>query len=76
MPSLRNNPVYQRLRFFLHLRQVVRALEGLGVDLVHILGAGRAGREPGVLRDNLQAANRSAIAGSLGEFGRDLFAGQ
>ena len=40
-----------------------RPLERLGVDLVDVLGAGRAGGEPAVLGDHLEAADRRAVAG-------------
>ena len=52
------------------------ALERLGVDLVDVLGAGRAGREPGRLGGDLEPADLRAVAGRLGEPGGDLLAGQ
>ena len=55
----------------LHLGEVLGALERLGVDLVDVLGAGRAGGEPRALGGHLEAADRRAVAGRLGQLGRD-----
>ena len=74
--SLGDNPVHQRLGLRLHLLQVIGALEGLRVDLVDVLGAGRAGGEPGVLRDHLQPADGRSVAGRLGQLGGDGLPGQ
>ncbi len=43
--------------------------ETLRVDLVHVLGAGRARREPGVLGDDLDPADRRSVPGSMGQRG-------
>ncbi len=43
--------------------QVIDALEALGVDLVDVLGAGRARGEPAVLGHDLQPADRRPVAG-------------
>src|SRR5262249_5131547 len=51
------------MRFAKDRVQMLLALKALGVDLVDILGAGRAGGKPAVRRDDLQSANRGAIAG-------------
>ena len=55
----------------LHLGQVLRAAEALGVDLVDVLGARRAGGEPAVLGGDLQPADRRAVARRLGQLGGD-----
>src|SRR4051795_2741017 len=57
-------------------RQVLRALEALGVDLVDVLRAGRARGEPAALGDDLEAADRRAVAGRLREPLRDRVARQ
>ena len=46
------------LRLVLNAAQVLFAADALGVHLVHVLGAGRAGGEPAALRDHLDAAER------------------
>jgi hypothetical protein len=55
------------LRGLLHLRQVLGADEGLGVDLVHVLGAGRPGREPAGFRDDLEPPIARIVARRLGQ---------
>ena len=60
----------------LHLREVLGAAEGLGVDLVDVLGARRPGGEPGVLRDHLQPADRGVVAGRPGQLRGDRLAGE
>src|SRR5437868_5194671 len=52
------------LRILLDLSQVRLALKALGVDLVHILGAGGSRRKPSVLGDDLDAAERLPVAAS------------
>ena len=42
--------------------EVLLAAERLGVDLVDVLGAGRARREPAARADDLEAADRGAVA--------------
>ena len=59
--------VTTRLRLLLDARQVLGAAEGLGVDLVDVLGARRPGGEPGVLGDDLQPADRRVVARRLGQ---------
>src|SRR5215470_9036076 len=63
---------HNRLRLFLDGGEVVRAAEGFGVELVHVLGAGRAGGEPSGLGDHLEAADRRAVAGGRGQRRDDL----
>src|SRR5215471_11518494 len=63
-----------RLRLFLDGGEVVRAAEGFRVELVHVLGAGRAGGEPSRLGDHLEAANRRSVAGGRGQRRDDLLA--
>src|SRR4051794_33992216 len=55
------------LGLLLYPAQVVRAEEGLPVDLVDVLGARRAGREPGVGGGHLDTAEGGAVAGGPGE---------
>ena len=54
----------------LHPGEVLGAAEGLGVDLVDVLGARRAGGEPRRLGGDLEPADRRAVAGRLGELRR------
>src|SRR3569832_913265 len=56
--------------------QMIRAKEAFRIDLVVLLGAGRTRREPPVLGNHLEAADRRAVARRLGEDGLDGFAGQ
>src|ERR1700744_4423065 len=63
-------------RFFLNGGEVLRAAEGLGVELVDVLGAGRAGGEPAGPGDHLQPADRRVVARRGGQRGQDLLAGQ
>src|SRR4051794_20609915 len=56
--------------------QMVRAEERLPVDLVDVLGARRAGREPGVGGGHLDTAEGGAVAGSLGEDLGDRLSGE
>ena len=44
--------------------------EGLGVELGHVLRARGASREPALLGDHLESADRGGVAGSLGQLGR------
>src|SRR5690606_12419854 len=55
--------------------QVVLAAEALRVDLVDVLGAGRARREPAVLGDDLETADRAA-RGRLRQAREDGLAGE
>ena len=50
------------LRLGDHALEVVLAPEALGVDLVDVLGAGRARREPAALGDDLEAADLGVVA--------------
>ncbi len=52
------------LSFLLNLLEVALPKEALGINLVDLFRAGRTGREPAVLRDYLNAANRVAISRS------------
>src|SRR5699024_11229894 len=61
---------------FRSLLQVRLGDEGLGVDLVHGLRAGGARGEPRVIARDLQSADRGAVARRVGEFRRDLIAGE
>ena len=72
----RQGGVHHGLGLRLHLGEVLGALERLGVDLVDVLGAGRAGGEPGGLGGDLEAADLGVVAGRLGELGGDRLAGQ
>ena len=56
--------------------QVLLVLEALGIDLVFVLGAGRASREPAARGHYLQAADRRPVAGGAGQLGRDRLARQ
>src|SRR3569832_494921 len=49
--------------------QMIRAKEAFRIDLVDLLGAGRTRREPPVLDNHIEAANRRAVAWRLGEDG-------
>ena len=51
-----------RVRVLLDATEVIGTAEALGVDLVDVLGPRRAGREPAVLGDDLDAADRRAVA--------------
>src|SRR5258707_566190 len=55
----------------LHLRQVLGAVERLRVNLVLVLGAGRARGEPCVLGGDLQPAERCTVAPGPSEHRRD-----
>ena len=59
---------------FLDSGQVVGVTQGLGVDLVLVLGTRGAGCEPSILGDDLNATNCCAIARGLREDGLDLLA--
>ena len=52
------------------------AQEALGVDLVDVLGARRAGREPAVLGDHLDPAEGGAVGRGRGQHVGDRLAGQ
>src|SRR5699024_6011838 len=67
--------VHESLRGVLHPTEVLLALERLGVDLVDVLGAGGAGREPRRLGGHLQPAD-GASGGGLGDRRDDRLAGQ
>ncbi len=49
--------------------------EGFGVDFVDVFGAGGAGGEPAGLGGNFETADGGVVAGGVGEFGLDWFAG-
>ena len=51
-------------------------LEALCIDLVDILGAGRPGRKPATLGNDLESADRGAVTWSRGQFGCDRLAGE
>src|SRR5207244_2687163 len=54
------------------LLQMRLVAEALGVDLVHVLGPGRPGREPAVLCYDLQPADLRAVARRPHQLGDDL----
>src|SRR5580698_10743891 len=62
----------QRLRFFLDAFQMIVAFETFGVNFVNLFGARWPRREPSVFGDDLQSADRRAVAGRIGQ-GRDDF---
>ena len=64
------------LRLGLDPGQVPGPAEGLGVQLVDILGAGRPGGEPARLSDDLDPAEGLPIAGRRGQPGQDRLAGE
>ena len=55
------------LSFLLNSSQMILAEEALGVNLVDFFGARRARREPPILRDHLNPANRAAVSGRCGQ---------
>ena len=55
---------------------MVLAEEALGVNLINLLRARRTGREPAILCDHLNSANRVAVSRSFGQNLLDLFAGE
>src|SRR6476659_9949994 len=62
---------------FLHdCGQMTLILKALCIDLVDVLGAGRPGREPAIIRHDLQPADRGAVTWSGGQFARDRVAGE
>ena len=52
------------------------ALQALGVEFLDIFRPGRTRGKPTALGDNLQAADRSVVAGSARQFADDGLAGQ
>src|SRR4029077_2475964 len=56
--------------------QMPLILETLRVDLVNVLRAGRSRGKPAATGDNLQATDRSVVAGSTCQLGDDGLAGQ
>ena len=72
---LGNSGVYELLGLGLDLFQVVFALEGFGVDLVDVFGAGGAGGEPAVFGGDFEAADGGVVARGFSEDGGDGFAG-
>src|SRR5688572_11567583 len=74
--SARQRPADDLLRLADDALQPLLAVEALRVDLVDVLGAGRPRREPAVLRDDLEPADRRAVAGRLGQHGLDRLAGE
>src|SRR5258708_37152888 len=67
--------VYHRLRFAHDGVEVSLVLEALRVDLVDVLRAGRARREPAATGDDLQSADRRAVARGTGQLAPDRLAG-
>src|SRR5450631_2121601 len=57
-------------------RQVLGTAEGLGVQLVDVLGAGGAGSEPARRGDDLEPADRGTVARRGGQRRGDLLPGQ
>ena len=55
---------------------MIRAFEAFGIDLIDVLGTGRACGEPAVIGNDLEAADGGAVAGGVGEFGGDGIAGE
>ena len=55
---------------------MVGSLERLGVDLVHIFGPRRTGREPPGRGRHLEAADGGAVAGGGGQLANDRLAGK
>ncbi len=53
---------------------MLNALEGLGVDLVDVLGAAWPGGKPRELGRDLEPPNGSSVAGGFAELGRDRVA--
>src|SRR5439155_6769515 len=78
--SSRNSPRSDSLDRFRHdgfrlvddALQVRLVAEAFRVDLVDVLRAGRTGREPAVLRDDLEAADVGAVSWRLRQLRRDL----
>src|SRR3954468_22470332 len=64
------------LGFVLDSLQVLFAEETFGVDFVDLFSAGRARGEPAIRGHNLDAADRSAVAGRGGEDMLDGLAGE
>src|SRR5690242_1262502 len=64
-PRSGNRLVDDLLRFVKNGLQVLGIPEAFGINLVDVLGAGRARRKPSMLGDDLDAADRCAIAGCL-----------
>src|SRR5216683_5771202 len=59
-------------RLLLDRGEMLGAAEGLGVQLVEVFGARRAGGEPTGRGDDLEAADRGAVARRGGQRGGDL----
>ena len=55
---------------------MVFALEGFGVDLVDVFGAGGTGSEPAIFGGDLEAADGGVVTWGFGEDGGDGFAGE
>ena len=64
------------LGLLLHLGEVLGPAEGLGVDLVDVLGARRAARRTRRSRCHLEAADRGVVARRPGQLRGDRLAGQ
>src|SRR2546421_11701974 len=76
MMSPSQGSAHHRLRFAHDGVEVSLVLEALRVDLVDVLRAGRPRREPAAPGDDLQSADRRAVARGTGQLGPDRFAGQ
>jgi len=61
--SLRKDLADRRLRFVLNLLQMRFAAKAFRIDLVDVFGAGGPRREPAIVGDHLDAAERLAVAG-------------
>src|SRR5204863_7382985 len=63
-------------RLLLDLPQVLLVAKTFGVDLIDVFGARGPRREPAVVGNHLDAAERLAVAGGGAEGGADRFAGE
>src|SRR5579859_1233463 len=77
LPFRRVQSVRHNLLSLAHDRiQMPLVLETFCVDLVNVLGAGRSRGKPAAIGDNLQATDRSVVAGSTRQLGDNRLAGQ
>jgi RimJ/RimL family protein N-acetyltransferase len=72
IPGSAKSGRHHRPGLLLDLGQLRRAAERLGVKLVDVFGAGRPGREPAGFGDDLEPADRRAVARRLGQHCGDL----
>src|ERR1700686_1409442 len=72
----RKSSLDDRARFGLDAVQMVAAQKTLGVQLVDLLGTGRASREPSILGDHLEPADGCIVAGRTRQHGGDLLSGE